>query len=202
MHIPTFGQVATIGMAFFAVAAMAAPLAEPVEADLAERSTEINARGEGLVSFLPDKHKKHISNRIPQAIAGADMVARSADLEERNFKKKCKRTNHKGDCYDSDSDYEKKKKCKRNKKGKCDDSDSDNEKNKKCKRNKKGQCYNDKKNDNKYDDKKNDNKWDDKKDDKKNNNKYDDKKNDNKWDDKKNDNKYDDKKNGGNKGHY
>ncbi|KAF6814038.1 hypothetical protein CSOJ01_04271 [Colletotrichum sojae] len=170
MHIPTFGQVATIGMAFFAVAAMAVPIAEPVEADLAERSTEINTRAEGL------------------AIAGADIVARSGELEQRNRKKKCKRTNKKGNCTDSDSDsdYEKKKKCKRNKKGKCDDSDSDSDhgKNKNCKRNKKGKCDDDKKNDNKYDDKKNDNKWDDKK------------------DDKKNDNKYDDKKNGGNKGHY
>lgn len=29
MHIPTFGQVATVGMALFAATALAAPVAEP-----------------------------------------------------------------------------------------------------------------------------------------------------------------------------
>lgn len=38
MHVPTFGQLATLGMAFFAVAALAAPVAEPLEADLVEVS--------------------------------------------------------------------------------------------------------------------------------------------------------------------
>ncbi|GJC80524.1 hypothetical protein ColLi_03362 [Colletotrichum liriopes] len=135
MHIPTFGQVATIGMAFFAVAALAVPIAEPLEADLIETFT---------------------------SSVGA--------LEQRNSKKKCKRTNKKGNCTDSDSDDDKKnkKKCKRNKKGNCTDSDSDNDKKnkKKCKRNKKGNCYDsddDKKNNGgkKNDDKKNDDKKND-----------------------------------------
>ncbi|GKT81299.1 hypothetical protein ColTof4_13722 [Colletotrichum tofieldiae] len=42
MHIPTFGQVATIGMAFFAVAALAVPIAEPLEADLIENDDKKN----------------------------------------------------------------------------------------------------------------------------------------------------------------
>ncbi|WQF77273.1 hypothetical protein CDEST_02287 [Colletotrichum destructivum] len=136
MHIPTFGQVATLGMAFFAVAALAAPVAEPLEADLVE------TRGEGISAFTGSVNA----------------------LEQRNSKKKCKRTNKKGNCTDSDSDSDndhkkknKNKKCKRNSKGDCSDSDSDNDKkNKKCKRNLKGKCEDDKKNDNKDDKKNND----------------------------------------------
>nr|XP_036575946.1 uncharacterized protein CTRU02_14083 [Colletotrichum truncatum]KAF6782602.1 hypothetical protein CTRU02_14083 [Colletotrichum truncatum] len=124
MHIPTFGQVATLGMAFFAATALAVPIAEPLEADLAERSADIAARSEGFA-----------------AIAGADVVARSV-LEDRNSKKKCKRTNNKGYCSDSDDDKKKKKQCKRNSKGYCSDSDDDkkNKKKKQCKRNSKGDC--------------------------------------------------------------
>ncbi|KAJ5016778.1 hypothetical protein K4K57_010663 [Colletotrichum sp. SAR 10_99] len=150
MHMPTFGQVATIGMALFAAAAIAAPVAQPLEADVVERSAEI------------------------VAFAGIELAARG-DLEQRN-KKKCKRTNNKGYCTDSDDDKKdkKKKQCKRNKKGDCSDSEDDKKgkKQKQCKRNKKGDCYdsdNDKKDDkkgNQKDDKKDDKK-DNKKDDKK-----------------------------------
>ncbi|KXH53148.1 hypothetical protein CNYM01_01869 [Colletotrichum nymphaeae SA-01] len=112
MHIPTFGQVATIGMAFFAAAALAAPIAEPLDTDLVERSTDLAARGEGL------------------AFTGAVSA-----LEQRNSKKKCKRTNNKGSCTDSDDDKKdnKKKQCKRNKKGDCSDSDDDKKDKKKKK---------------------------------------------------------------------
>ncbi|CCF36130.1 hypothetical protein CH063_07762 [Colletotrichum higginsianum] len=142
MHIPTFGQVATLGMAFFAVAALAAPVAEPLEADLVERSADLATRGEGISAFTGSVNA----------------------LEQRNSKKKCKRTNKKGNCTDSDSDSDndhkkknKNKKCKRNSKGDCSDSDSDNDKkNKKCKRNSKGKCEDNKKNDNKDDKKNND----------------------------------------------
>ncbi|KZL85709.1 hypothetical protein CI238_05161 [Colletotrichum incanum] len=139
MHIPTFGQVATIGMAFFAVAALAVPIAEPLEADLIEvsdenastlntlanpsqRSADLATRGEGISTFTGS--------------VGA--------LEQRNSKKKCKRTNKKGNCTDSDSDDDKKnkKKCKRNKKGNCSDSDDD-------KKNNGGKKNDDKKNDGK-----------------------------------------------------
>ncbi|KAI8241404.1 Protein stu1 [Colletotrichum sp. SAR 10_96] len=131
MHMPTFGQVATIGMALFAAAAIAAPVAQPLEADVVERSAEI------------------------VAFAGIELAARG-DLEQRN-KKKCKRTNNKGYCTDSDDDKKdkKKKQCKRNKKGDCYDSDNDK------KDDKKGNQKDDKKDDKK------DNKKDDKKDDKK-----------------------------------
>ncbi|KAJ0163384.1 hypothetical protein CTA2_3080 [Colletotrichum tanaceti] len=136
MHIPTFGQVATLGMAFFAVAALAAPVAEPLEADLVERSADLATRGEGISAFTGSVNA----------------------LQQRNSKKKCKRTNKKGNCADSDSDSDsnndhkknKNKKCKRNSKGDCSDSDSDDDKkNKKCKRNSKGKCEDDKKNDDK-----------------------------------------------------
>ncbi|GKT51334.1 uncharacterized protein ColSpa_11515 [Colletotrichum spaethianum] len=154
MHIPTFGQVATIGMAFFAVAALAVPIAEPLEADLVEakihqlidilqRSADLATRGEGISGFTSSVNA----------------------LEQRNSKKKCKRTNQKGNCSDSDSDNDKKnkKKCKRNSKGNCSDSDDDKKKkNKQCKRNSKGNCSDsddDKKNGGKKnDDKKNDDK--------------------------------------------
>ncbi|KAK1484238.1 hypothetical protein CCUS01_03950 [Colletotrichum cuscutae] len=137
MHIPTFGQVATIGMAFFTAAALAAPIAEPLDTDLAERSTDLTARGEGL------------------AFIGAISA-----LEQRNSRKKCKRTNNKGYCTDSDDDKKdkKKKQCRRNKKGDCSD-DEDEKK-------KKGNQKEDKKknDDNKNDDNKNDdNKNDDEK---------------------------------------
>ncbi|WYZ36821.1 hypothetical protein EsH8_II_000327 [Colletotrichum jinshuiense] len=144
MHIPTFGQVATIGMVFFAVTALAVPIAEPLEADLVERSADLATRGDGVSGF---------TNSVNA-------------LEQRNNKKKCKRTNKKGNCSDSDSDNDKKdkKKCKRNSKGNCSDSDDDNNKKdkKKCKRNSKGNCSDsddDKKNSGKKnDDKKNDGK--------------------------------------------
>lgn len=42
MHMPTFGQVATIGMALFAAAAIAAPVAQPLEADVVEVSSKTN----------------------------------------------------------------------------------------------------------------------------------------------------------------
>ncbi|EXF78387.1 hypothetical protein CFIO01_11648 [Colletotrichum fioriniae PJ7] len=46
MHIPSFSQTATIGMAFYAIAAVAAPVAQPIPepgfetGDLIERSPE------------------------------------------------------------------------------------------------------------------------------------------------------------------
>ncbi|KAF9869923.1 hypothetical protein CkaCkLH20_12532 [Colletotrichum karsti] len=131
MHMPTFGQVATLGMAFFAVAALANPVAEPLEADIVERSADIVARGEGIA-----------------AIGGAEVLARNAALEQRNKKKKCKRTHSKDYCSDSDDDKKKKdnkkKQCKRNKKGDCSDSDDD-----KKKGNQKGNQKDDKKGGNK-----------------------------------------------------
>ncbi|KAK1502018.1 hypothetical protein CTAM01_05456 [Colletotrichum tamarilloi] len=165
------GLVATIGMAFFTVAALAAPIAEPLDTDLIERSTDLTARGEGL------------------AFTGAISA-----LEQRNSKKKCKRTNNKGYCTDSDDDKKdkKKKQCKRNKKGDCSDSDDDkkDKKKKQCRRNKKGNCSDDE------DEKKKGNQKEDKK--KNDDNKNDDNKNDdNKSDDNKNDDeKNDDQKNG------
>lgn len=36
MHVPTFGQVATVGMAFIAATALAAPVAEPAQGGLVE----------------------------------------------------------------------------------------------------------------------------------------------------------------------
>ncbi|KAH0438413.1 hypothetical protein CcaCcLH18_03400 [Colletotrichum camelliae] len=135
MHMPTFGQVATIGMALFAAAAIAVPVAQPLEADVVERSADIVARGEGISTF-----------------ASVELATRG-DLEQRN-KKKCKRTNNKGYCTDSDDDKKdkkKKKQCKRNKKGDCYDSDNDK------KDDKKGNQKDDKK-DNKKDDKKDDKK--------------------------------------------
>ncbi|KAK2046127.1 hypothetical protein LZ31DRAFT_221673 [Colletotrichum somersetense] len=102
MQIPTFGQVATIGIAFIAATAFAIPVAEPLETDIVERSADLNTRGEGISAIATSVHA----------------------LEQRTSRKKCKR-NKKGKCIDSDSDDDKKnkKKCKRNKKGKCIDSD-------------------------------------------------------------------------------
>ncbi|KAK2031580.1 hypothetical protein LX32DRAFT_681063 [Colletotrichum zoysiae] len=122
MQIPTFGQVATIGIAFIAATALAIPVAEPLGTDIVERSADLNTRGEGISAIATSVHA----------------------LEQRTIRK-CKR-NKKGKCIDSDDDDDKKnkKKCKRNKKGKCIDSDSDDDKKntKKCKRNKKGKCIN------------------------------------------------------------
>ncbi|KAJ0383165.1 hypothetical protein COL922a_011057, partial [Colletotrichum nupharicola] len=72
MHVPTFGQVATVGMAFFAATALAAPVTEPAQAGLVEVRAEGNA-----------------------AITGAELVTRT-------FSKQCKRTfwNLKGNCKD------------------------------------------------------------------------------------------------------
>ncbi|KAK1675975.1 hypothetical protein BDP55DRAFT_715187 [Colletotrichum godetiae] len=211
MHIPTFGQVATIGMAFFAAAALAAPIAEPLDTDIVERSNELAVSSDALTTpvltsqdvsiDLLDTLTDFLTNQARGE--GLAFTAVSA-LEQRNSKKKCKRTNNKGYCTDSDDDKKdkKKKQCKRNKKGDCSDSDDDKKdkkKKKQCKRNKKGDCSDDedeKKKGNQKDDKKSDNKYDDKK--------NDDKKNDDKNDDKKNDDKKnDDNKNGkDNKGGY
>ncbi|KAK1964683.1 hypothetical protein LY78DRAFT_670971 [Colletotrichum sublineola] len=141
MHIPTFGQVATIGMAFLATAALAVPIAEPLETDIVERSPDLAIRGEGIsaiessVHALEQRNRKKKCKRTKKGIC----VDSDSDDDKKN-KKKCKR-NKKGNCTDSDSDDDKKnkKKCKRNKKGNCTDSDSDDDK-KKCKRNRKGKC--------------------------------------------------------------
>ncbi|KAK1572808.1 uncharacterized protein LY79DRAFT_707377 [Colletotrichum navitas] len=125
MHIPTIGQVATIGLVFIAATALAAPIVEPLETDIVERSADLAARGEGILAIANSAHAP----------------------EQRTSKKNCRR-NKKGKCIDSDSGDDKKnkdkKKCKRNKKGNCVDSDDDknngDKNNKKCKRNKKGNC--------------------------------------------------------------
>ncbi|EFQ36063.1 uncharacterized protein GLRG_11207 [Colletotrichum graminicola M1.001] len=169
MHIPTIGQVATIGLVFIAATALAVPIVEPRETDIVENSADLVARGEGISAIANSVHA----------------------LEQRTSKKKCKR-NKKGKCDDSDSDddYKKNKKCKRTKKGKCIDSDSDDDdkknKSKNCKRNKKGNCIDS------DDDKNNGGKADDKN----NGGKADDKNNGGKADDKNNGGKADDKNNG------
>ncbi|KXH40243.1 hypothetical protein CSIM01_06420 [Colletotrichum simmondsii] len=135
MHIPTFGQVATIGMAFFAAAALAAPIAEPLDADLVERSTDLAVSSEASTTPVHASEEMAFdlrdapANFLTQQARGEGLAFTGAvsALEQRNSKKKCKRTNNKGYCTDSDDDKKdkKKKQCKRNKKGDCSDSDDD-----------------------------------------------------------------------------
>ncbi|KAG7038933.1 hypothetical protein JMJ77_0008822 [Colletotrichum scovillei] len=59
MHIPSFSQTATIGMAFYAIAAVAAPVAQPIAepgfetGDLIERAPEAASHSPLTLIALP-----------------------------------------------------------------------------------------------------------------------------------------------------